>query len=113
MTDDNKLNLPSPILCKDKNRKEEEGPEVEVTLEALEDIKRGATIDQVLDQDLLMVNNNLRALQFCFMKAESIATVCKLVDTSMNVLERRRKLMGLPYGTESKTLNGGTWEPLP
>lgn len=79
-------------------------PEQSLTLQ-LEDptpVTRNNSLNEVIDSDLSITNNVLKALHVGWSHVKSISSLCKMADTTLNTLEKRRKLLNLQYGAEAK-----------
>jgi len=79
-------------------------PESSLTLQ-LDDptpVTRSNSLNEVIDSDLSITNNVLKALHVGWSHVKSISSLCKMADTTLNTLEKRRKLLNLQYGAEVK-----------
>ena len=77
-----------------------------------EDLLPTATINQAKIADVQISNQMLLLCQAGVEKATSISALCKLIDTTMSVVERRRKLLCLDYGAPSDRKQNVYTEPL-
>lgn len=96
----NYLHMPDTEDPNKQKDNQSEGKELAPLLELIEpqDITRHSSFEEIVDADMEITNNVLKALFVGFTRVRSIGSICKLTDTTMNVLERRRKLLGKPYG---------------
>lgn len=65
-------------------------------------ISREGKLDEHIDADAEIANTMLSALDSGFKQAKTIVQLCKLIDTTMNVLEKRRKLLLRPYAADNQ-----------
>lgn len=79
-----------------------------MTLNVPEPLGADSTLKEAKHADVQICNAALEALYQTLGKAGTIASVCKVIDTTMKVTETRRKLLNLQYGAES---NGGKESP--
>lgn len=77
------------------------------------DVSATATLNQIKVVDVQIANDMLRFAYAGLEKASSVSSLCKLIDTTMGVAERRRKLLCLEYGHSGKSIEGSFNEPLP
>lgn len=78
-----------------------------------DDLPSNSTLSQAKHADVEIANTMLRACYHGLSQATSISALCKLIDTSMNIVERRRKLLCLQYGSSDKNIEGTLTTPLP
>lgn len=55
-----------------------------------------SSTNQFMDEDLQHANNAIRAVYSAYSMANSVSKICKLAETTMSVIEKRRKLMLKP-----------------
>lgn len=70
------------------------------------------TLSQVKAADLEVANSMLAVMYAGLGKAKSIASLCKLADSTMSILERRRKLLCMQYGAPNNLPKTQDFEPL-
>lgn len=56
------------------------------------------TPEEVIAADALRAENVLACLHAAWAGVRTVTGVCKLAETTMNVMEKRRKLLCQPYG---------------
>ncbi len=70
--------------------------------------------EQVKKADMLLFNFNLTLLHSLWDKIETIPAAFAMIDKQMKLIETRRAILGLPYGSDkSNSSKVITFEPLP
>lgn len=82
-----------------------------VTLDIPQRIQIDDTLKAVQSADLAHSNNMIELIYAYIPQIKSISSLCKLTDTLMNVVEKRRKQLCLQYGAESKGSSSRLLEP--
>lgn len=86
--------------------------EAEVALPAPADIAPDATIGQAKQADVAVANDMLRICYAGLNEVKSLGQLSRMVSTTMDVLEKRRKLMCLDYGPPRERSQGHQFDPL-
>lgn len=68
-----------------------------------EDILPDDTDETIIRKDLLISNTILKVLHLSWASVTSLDGVCKLADTTMTMMEKRRKLMNRKLGSDNKS----------
>lgn len=90
--------------------------ELDITAPALETITTSdkPPIEQVRKADMLLFNFNLAVLHSLWDKIETIPAAFAMIDKQMSLIEKRRAILGLDYGSpKNNSSKVVTWEPLP
>lgn len=83
-----------------------------VVLTPPEDLDEHTTIQDAKRVDVMMANNLMRAAYAGLTNAQSVSTLCKAIDQTIKVMEHRRKVLLLPYGSENTRARSGYLLPL-
>lgn len=84
-------------------------PQIELSIPR--DVEVSDNLKDVQAIDLMHSNNALHMLYAYIPQVRSISSLCKITDTLMNVVEKRRKQMCLQYGYEGKAAQTRLLEP--
>lgn len=68
--------------------------------------------DATTKSDLAHINNHLAMNDAALKNVRSVVTMCALANTACKLIETRRKVKKLPFGTNANP-TGRTWEVLP
>lgn len=91
---------------------ENDTPPLELTITEPTSVSRKSSLEEVIDSDIDVANNVLKALHAGWSVVRTIPSLCKMADTTLNTLERRRKLLNLQYGAEAKFQKGSVVYPM-
>lgn len=83
-----------------------------LTLNIPDDLPANAPLSSSKQGDVQHANNMLRLMYAALGKASSVSSLCKISSEVMAIVERRRKLMCLQYGAESKSAGPKDYDPL-
>lgn len=79
------------------------------------DLPRKVLIDDtqksIQEIDLAHSNNLLELMYAYIPQIKSISSLCKMSDSILNIIEKRRKQLCIPYGAESKSSNTRFLDP--
>lgn len=71
-------------------------------------------LEQVRKADMLLFNFNLAVLHSLWDRVETLPAAFAMIDKQMQLIEKRRHILGLDYGAPKNTgPKPVTWEPLP
>jgi len=90
--------------------------ELELTAPTIESLitQDKPPIEQVRKADMLMFNFNLAVLHSLWDKIETMPAAFAMIDKQMDLIKKRREILGLEYGShQSTTPKNLTWDPLP
>lgn len=75
-------------------------------------VDRATTLEAVIDADVEVANQSLLLLHSILPSIRSISTLLSTINTTMSVIEKRRKLLNLQYGYTDKNLkDAGVYTP--
>lgn len=89
-----------------------ETEELSLTLAEPTSVSRQSTLNEVIDSDVDIANNVLKALHVGWGTVRSVSSLCKMADTTLNAIEKRRKILNLQYGAESQISKGTVVYPM-
>lgn len=98
MSDDNPENLP-------------EAQTHTIDLDLPRPVQIDDTLKSIQEIDLAHTNNLLELMYAYIPQIKSISSLCKMSDSILNIVEKRRKQLCLPYGAESKNSSTRVLEP--
>lgn len=75
-------------------------------------VSRQSSLNDVIDSDIDIANNVLKALHAGWSRVRSISSLTKMADTTLNAIEKRRKILNLQYGAEAKYSKGSVVYPM-
>jgi hypothetical protein len=73
-----------------------------IILEATEPLMVNASLEDAKKADLPIMNAVVAAVYASWPNVKSIDSLCKMVKATNEAIEGRRKVLGLPYGSENK-----------
>ena len=73
------------------------------------DVHANSDEARVLESDIKVINNHLIANDFALQKSSSTAAICALATSACKLLEVRRKVKGMTYGSPVG-VQGKVWE---
>lgn len=81
-------------------------PDIVISDEEISNLTSSSRLPQVIDDDMKMINFALAHLKVRFQSTHDADSICKLALSTGKLLETRRKLLCLQYGTERATQGG-------
>lgn len=87
---------------------------VDITLDNPRLLQPDDKLPSAESADLAVMNDMLRLCYAVLPAATSIAAVCQVISQTLNVVEARRKALGLSYGDKSDKKGRNDWlDPIP
>jgi len=88
--------------------------ELQITIPAPILVGPEASIEDTRRADILLFNSSLTVLYALWAEVKTFSAALAMIDKTMALIEKRRAILGHPYGSpQIKTSQGATFEPLP
>ena len=84
----------------------------DITLDIPGGIDEKSSLKDMQRADVQIANDMLRVCYVGLAKAQSVGTICKVVDTTLRAVESRRKILNNPYGHQGSGSKTEEFDPL-